>query len=177
MSRRLRSILPTTHQHLKPKVVDSKEIQNKLSNSRLIQKQNYDKTAKPLKPLKTGQSIRVQMKGKWLPAVILEKHENRSYSVQTQNGGIYRRNRRFLLPTNEKLDITDNMPNIVLQPETADQSDFNITTNSPISPEQPLNENNQQTINQNKSIVQPYVTRYGRLVKPNVLFSSDNWEK
>ena len=120
----------------------------------MIQKRNYDKTAKPLKSLNIGQSVRVQIKGEWLPAVILDKYKNRSYSVQTENGGIYRRNRRFLIPTNEKIDIGDNMPNIVLQQEsqTTDQPDLNITSNLPISSEQaqlPTNEKSKQTINQN----------------------------
>ena len=87
-----------------------------------------------------------------------------------------------MLPTNEKLYFGDNMPNIVLQQEsqTTDQPDLNITSNLPISSEQaqlPTNEKSKQTINQNNSTPQMYVTRSGRTVKPNVKYSSEKWHK
>ncbi|RXN13424.1 putative protein K02A2.6-like protein [Labeo rohita] len=73
MSRRLRSILPTTNKPLLPKT------------------------------LRTGQPVRIQERGLWKPAVIVHPaNTERSYHVCTLDGQVYRRNRRQLLSTKEE---------------------------------------------------------------------------
>ncbi|KAH3817998.1 hypothetical protein DPMN_119583 [Dreissena polymorpha] len=84
----------------------------------------------------------------------------RSYEVQTQSGGIYRRTRRLLRKTNESFpDITDFEPNILAQ------------TFSKVTPNtNPHRYNLDQEINRSASpINDPYQTRSGRVVKPNKL--------
>ena len=73
-----------------------------------MEKSYFDKRTKPLEPLELGDSARVQnMQNKtWQPAVITDKHNDRSYSVRTQNGATYRRNRRHLIKTNECMPVT-----------------------------------------------------------------------
>ena len=68
----------------------------------------FDRRTKPLEPLDLGDSACVQnMQNKtWQPAVITDKHNDRSYSVRTQNGATYRRNRRHLIKTNECMPVT-----------------------------------------------------------------------
>jgi transposase InsO family protein len=71
MSRRLRSILPATGQQLKPQTVNADMAKKALQHKQQRQKFYYDRNAAPLKPLYTGESVRVQQKdGRWKPAVI-----------------------------------------------------------------------------------------------------------
>ena len=60
------------------------------------------KTAKRLKPLKPGDSIRYLKEGKWEPAIVKEKHEApRSCNIMTEHGKELRRNRVHLQKTAE----------------------------------------------------------------------------
>jgi len=102
MGRQLRSILPTTREKLIPKTPITAEVKKKITLRKKKTKNYCDKSAQPLKPLKEGESARVQLKGqKWEPAVVIRKHNERSYTVRTKDGTIYRRNRRQLMKTNE----------------------------------------------------------------------------
>ena len=58
---------------------------------KMNQKENYDKSAKSLPK---GDECRVEFGKVWKPALILDKHGKRSYKIQTEDGAIYRRNRR-----------------------------------------------------------------------------------
>ena len=94
MSRRLRSHLPNTKSQLKPQVVDSEKMKKKLEEKQVKQKQCYDKGSKKLSTLKEEESVRVQVKSKWKPAVIKGKLQApRSYIVQMSNGQSLRRNK------------------------------------------------------------------------------------
>ncbi|KAH3847951.1 hypothetical protein DPMN_090287 [Dreissena polymorpha] len=102
----------------------------------------------------------------WLPAKVIKVQGERSYEVQTQSGGIYRRNRRLLHKTNESFpEITDFEPNILVQTFPK------VTSNT-----NPHRYNLDQEINRSASpINDPYQTRSGRVVKPNNLNSGDQW--
>ncbi|CAB4023546.1 sec1 family domain-containing 2 [Paramuricea clavata] len=92
MSRMLKSKLPTTMAILQPKVQEN--VREKLEQRAEKQKEYFDRKAKPLRPVKIGKV--------WEPAVITGTHkEPRSFIVTTPQGGVYRRNRRHLLPTSE----------------------------------------------------------------------------
>ena len=71
-------------------------------------KSNYDRSAKRLKPLTTGEQIRIQQGNRWKPAVVTKQVNDRSYIVNTDDGGSYRRNRRHLLKTNESPSLPSN---------------------------------------------------------------------
>jgi hypothetical protein len=97
MSRRLRSHLPNTKSQLKPQVVDSEKMKKKLEEKQVKQKQCYDKGSKKLSTLEEEESVRVQVKSKWKPAVIKGKLQApRSYIVQMSNGQSLRRNRQHI---------------------------------------------------------------------------------
>ena len=162
MSRRLRSILPTTKTLLKPQTVNTQTVREKMKKSRSTQKHYFDRQAKPLPPLTEGQAVRIQMKNKWVKAKVLNSDNDRSYTVQTENGGIYRRNRRHLMNTKDTCpEMPECFPNVLLQPEPCSKSK---TTESAKPP------NQTQSLTHNTSSAaaksQQYVTRYGRSVKP-----------
>ena len=61
------------------------------------QKASYDRSAIPLPPLQTGETVRVQKDGEWKPAKVIEVADTpRSYKVETPDGAVYHRNRRHL---------------------------------------------------------------------------------
>ena len=98
MNRRLRTDLQTHHKELLPKPSDLKATRKALEQRKLEQKRYYDRSAKELPPLHPNDSVRICHKGKWEPAVVIDLDETpRSYHVRTQDGSIFRRNRRHLL--------------------------------------------------------------------------------
>ena len=102
MSRRLRSVIPTTPDQLKPKLIDPEDIKQKLKAKQAQQKLHYDKGSKALPPLKKNELIRMQIQNRWLPATVVgEAGTPRSYNVLSPSGRVLRRNRRHLLKTGE----------------------------------------------------------------------------
>ena len=69
-----------------------------------VQKLEYDKSAKNMKPLHAGDSVRYQHEKTWEPAIVVQQHHSqRSYIITTQTGQTLQRNRPHLLKTNETL--------------------------------------------------------------------------
>ena len=100
MSRMLKSKLPTTMALLQPEVQE--HVRERLEQRAKTQKEYFDRNAKPLQPVKMYQSARIRQGKVWEPAVITGMHKApRSFLVTTPQGGVYRRNRRHLLPTSE----------------------------------------------------------------------------
>ena len=66
------------------------------------QKKNYNKGAKDLEKLETGEVVRIWGKGWDRKAVVTKKVNPRSYVVRTEGGGVYRRNRRDLMSVKER---------------------------------------------------------------------------
>ena len=84
MSRRLHSILPCTHTQLLPHTIDIDRFRKQLIHTREKQKSTFDKNAHNLKPLQIGESVRIKYgDGLWKPAVVTDKNDTRSYTVQT----------------------------------------------------------------------------------------------
>ncbi|KAK7912921.1 hypothetical protein WMY93_013132 [Mugilogobius chulae] len=99
MSRRLRSVLPVTSQHLKPRVTGWRAVQKTREKKQALQKLYYDRSARPLTTLQQGDHVRYQQDtGLWKPAVIIKPAETeRSYIIHTGEGKMLRRNRRHLM--------------------------------------------------------------------------------
>ena len=94
--------LPTTPVLLKP-LYPTENIKEGLSRCAEIQQQYYNRNAKVLKPLNTGDTVRVRKPGQktWTHAVVTRVTEApRSYVVDSE-GTSYRRNRRYLIKTTE----------------------------------------------------------------------------
>lgn len=107
MSRRLRSVLPSTKSQLQPEIVSYKDGHAKWQQRQQYQKRYYDTSSKPLPPLHSGECVRVQEQGRWKPAVIIQPADTeRSYILRTHDGQMYRRNLRHLRTTTE--DCPDN---------------------------------------------------------------------
>ena len=121
MSRRLRSVLPCLQSQLIPNTPDVVKINNHLKRNRTLQKKYYDTGTKQFKPLNHNGTVRIQdhINKTWKPAVVVQKHNQRSYLERTEDGAEYRRNRRHLLKTNEKSlnqNEFDSFPNVLDQP-------------------------------------------------------------
>ena len=118
MGHRTRTKLPTTSALLEPQY-PTENIKEGLSRCSEIQQQYYKRNAKVLKPLNTGDTVRVRKPGQktWTPAVVTRVTEApRSYVVDAE-GTSYRRNRRDLIKTteatNQQLDLEDSKTNTI----------------------------------------------------------------
>ena len=93
------------------KTIDPTVVQKELTQCWQQQKIYYDQHTKPLKQLKTGDSILVSAKDdKWKPAKVTGINENGpcSYSIVTPQGQHYRRNRKDLTsPVNNNTTVDD----------------------------------------------------------------------
>ena len=177
-SRRYRSVLPSTHQQLLPKVVDRSKVKVKLEQRHVRQKHYFDKGSKNLKPLEVGESVRLKHNNKtWQSAVVTEKHSNRSYIVETEAGNCYRRNRRFLQKTGEhhKFDNSHDIQPFDAKSSTHLSSPQKVQSNLDQA-EQPCTDQNTYVDESSQKLMssqkcsresnQPYITRAGRKVKP-----------
>lgn len=107
MSRRLKSIIPTTSAQLQPQVVDPNSVKEKQSQKQEKQKHYYDLHAKPLPSLAQGERIRIKMGKQWKPGTVEHMAETpRSYWIKTDEGGEYRRNRKMIRKSPEKRPST-----------------------------------------------------------------------
>ena len=102
--RRTRTLLPTTSSLLKLKVQE--DVKEKLIKQKSKQTKCYDRSCKELPPLQSGEIVRVAPKQgdrerKWFKARVEEQVDLRSYEVRTEDGKLYRRNRRHLRQSEE----------------------------------------------------------------------------
>ena len=102
MGRQLRSVLPTTSKHLEPKTINPDEVTAKRQHLQASQKNYYDRTSHQMSSVRTGDNVYVKLTKdeNWKPAqVVAQSSTPRSFSVQTEGGQIYRRNRRHIRHT------------------------------------------------------------------------------
>ena len=114
MGRQTKTLVPTAGTLLHPRTINLTTVQKELIQRQRKQKFYYDQHAKPLKHLKTGDSVLVSAKdGKWKPAKVTGITENgpRSYNIITPQGQHYRRNRKDLRklasPVNTDTSVDD----------------------------------------------------------------------
>ena len=129
--RRTRTLIPTTKKMLEPKIPCKSYIKKRQESRNKAVKQHYDKTAKDLITIKTGNKVMMYPidGGKlWEAGTVEDKIDDRSYQVRAdRNDNLYRRNRIHLRP-------------VLDQPEQ----------NEPIPEDIPNKENEQQVPEQNK---------------------------
>lgn len=95
--RRTKTLLPVDEHLLRPRYADV--IKEKLYERKERQTYYYSTGTKELKPLLEGDTIRIRRTGNekgWKKAYVQEQSVARSYKVRTEDGRIYRRNRRHL---------------------------------------------------------------------------------
>ena len=133
------------------------QVKDKLIKRQVAQKHYYDKSSKPLPPLKPNEHVRYRDGLIWKPAIVMSTHAApHSYIIQTQNGTILRRNRRHLKRTAEQVPITQSYD------DEEDASQDNVVNG------QNLNERSVHPEPDNNPIplsVPERRSRYGRLIK------------
>eukprot|EP00118_Oscarella_pearsei_P019209 m.202986 g.202986 ORF g.202986 m.202986 type:complete len:169 (+) comp39617_c0_seq4:680-1186(+) len=116
-SRRCKTLLPVTQQMLVPRVVP--DAHKTLLTAKKKQADQYNVGAHDLPILSSGEVVRVQsIQGgrSWKKAVVQSEVAKRSYQVQSEDGAVYRRNRRHLRSTKEAMRTT---PEATQQEESA----------------------------------------------------------
>ena len=99
-SRRTRTLVPSARSLLKPQICEN--VEQKLIDKKKKQADAYNRHTKELSTLQPGQVVRVRAGDRWVKSKVEEQVDVRSYKIQTENGRVYRRNRRHLRPTLEQ---------------------------------------------------------------------------
>ena len=98
--RQCRTFLPTARSNLSPRA--PVDVRQHLVSAKARQAQQFNRGAKPLRPLVEGETVRMRLPGRstWSAGICLRSVADRSYLVRVDNA-VYRRNRRHLLATGE----------------------------------------------------------------------------
>ena len=147
--RRTRTLLPTTNTLRKPKRVT--HVKKEMTVRKNKQKQYYDSNTKSLNDLEKGDIGRIRPHGRdneWKKGIVEGKVNIKSYNVKTEDGGIYRRNRRHLRSSKEQFELND--PNVEMKYN--DRQDDSCVRSNETSCE-----------NIEHSLVQVEPRRYGRV--------------
>ncbi|KAJ8035030.1 hypothetical protein HOLleu_22106 [Holothuria leucospilota] len=103
MARRTATKLPTVQKLLEPVVIAPQKIQQDIEKRQNKARHYFDQKTIHLKPLQQQDTIRVRVGKQWKPARLLfPNRQPRSYNLETEQGKIWRRNRRDILKTNEQ---------------------------------------------------------------------------
>ena len=85
-----------------PKTPNTRQTKLALAKNKQRAKSYYDRTAKPLPRPAANDLIRAQIQDtRWQPAIVKNKHSDRSFTVRTHDGNLYRRNRHKLIKSHE----------------------------------------------------------------------------
>jgi hypothetical protein len=117
LNRRTKTLLPMSNRLLKPELHTN--IAQKQERNQARQAFYYDKTSKELEPLKDGDVVRVKPQKrdpKWIKAKVEKQVDVRSYQIRTEDGRVFRRNRRQLNKTPEQCNPTEYIPAVPLEP-------------------------------------------------------------
>ena len=137
MSRQLRSVLPVLPRDLNSKIIPPSSFQQARERQQKLQTESYNRHSKDLKPLLKDQTVWVKLdhNARWQKALILKKYEYApwSYILQTENGKVYRQNRRQIRERNQSMstephfEATSPEPNIPGdQPHVSPQAQIRI---------------------------------------------------
>ena len=179
MGRKLRSVLPVTVDQLLPKTPPTEQIKENIHCAKQQQKKYYDQGSKTQTSLSIGDTARIQHDKTWKPAVVMEKHNDRSYSVKTPDGAVYRRNRRHLLKSKETIPNYQANSECTPDHSLSYQPSFENAEKGKSLQEPQICKSSSFTRNNNADLVippgkndmTPYITRFGRTVKPKIIES------
>ena len=169
MSRRTRTTIPTAEVLLKPEVADG--VFDNIIRKRQQAKATYDKRARPLPELQVGEPVRLQPvnpKAPWEKGSCVAKVGPRSFLIETENGNLYRRNRKFIRqdPSQEQARPTVTNSSSTSQPSISDS----VSTHPSLTQTQGISHSDPTTADE-RWIPQPQqavVTRSGRTsVRPS----------
>ena len=130
-------------------------MQKKLEGRKNREKFYYDRGAKDLKELRPGDVVRIKIQDKdkeWVKAKVAEKVDPRSYKARTEDGMLYRRNRRHVMETKEKFnDKLNEYP--TSKKDTGSKNTINERKSSQFSKNTANNENTVNNENANTTTV------------------------
>ena len=140
--RRYRSTLPINTTLLRIHPVNNDEFIELRRGIQDKQGAYYNQHSKPLKDLYDEEKVRIlEPSGKkWKPATVMKRYEEpRSFCVKTEDGTMYRRNRRHLLKTNEgnRIQILDDKQDTSELNKSTDGSSTNNNSDVGLVEDQP----------------------------------------
>lgn len=131
MNRKIRTTLPYYTE------IKESEVLTKMDTLKRRQKHYFDKSTKPLSPLAKDDVVRIQDQDTWSrKATVLQEVGPRSYEVRTEDGNVFRRNRRNLLKTKEHFQETScdaENENVVSLPDTVPERRTNAHNQTNVS--------------------------------------------
>ncbi|KAK3088327.1 hypothetical protein FSP39_017653, partial [Pinctada imbricata] len=166
MNRRTKTLLPTKGELLQSDNNGIAGLQRKFEAAKAKQAEYFNRSSRSLPTLKPGDLVRVKTPDKpWQKGTVISGPENHSYHVETERGGIYRRNRRHIRRSSES----------TVTPRSSEE-DFEVEASAePIS--QPISEPNVSALNTADSVPVPkglqIVTRSGRISKQSAIEIQD----
>ena len=105
MGRRTKTLLPTAQSLLMPKTTQPGIEKSQLKECQRAQPKYYNRNTKDLPTLSEGDVVRMKPfklgAKSWPKAQVTARLDERSYTVETDNGTVYRRNRQHLNKTSE----------------------------------------------------------------------------
>lgn len=100
-----------TSQMLTPQIVTN-TVQTMLETRQNKQKEYFHQGSKPLQKLQIGENVRIWQDGVWNAVQVTGLSDQpRSFVVQTTDGQVYRRNRKFLIKSKEQSNKTKEVDN------------------------------------------------------------------
>ena len=159
MNRRSRTLLPTSTTLLQPCSVTLETQQSKLREKQKNQTRYYNRQAKDLDALKKGDVVRMKPtragQHQWKKATVTSSYGNRSYLVETEDGGKYRRNRVHLRKSEETAYTDDDID------PTSPPNDEQPESEPPTSevPEQTLDVSQSSSLPSDATIQSPILRR------------------
>ena len=105
MGRWTKTLLPTAQSLLKPKTTQSEIERSQLKERQRAKAKYYNRNTKDLPTLNEGDVVRMKPfklgAKSWLKTQVTARLDKRSYTVEAENGTVYRRNRQHLKETSE----------------------------------------------------------------------------
>lgn len=132
MSRRTKTLLPTTQSLLLSKNIDLENEKRELRQRQQVQAKYYNRRARDLPSLAEGDVVRIKPfklgEKSCRKAQVTARLDKRSYTVETEDGAVYRRNRHHLRHTSEP----PTQPIIPEQPMDASKTLSTSTSREPM---------------------------------------------
>ena len=114
----------------------------------------------------------------WKPAAITDQHSNRSYILQTHDGNVYCRNRKFIHKSKDQTrEDSDLMPLLKIQEKNCELSGMLMSQAYSKKTEPPQLITSREINPPSKLDSDTYITRSGRKVIPNKYLSDPVWHK
>ncbi|UYV81030.1 K02A2.6-like [Cordylochernes scorpioides] len=173
MGRNLRTLIPMKTTKLKPAFISTENILQQKRENQYKMKEYYDRNAKILPKMSSGEQVNAKTSNAWRPATIIgEANQPRSYIIQNNEGRMLKRNRVHLRPRSYPVGqrrSSQSSPQLDPAPSTSSESSGQREPGEfprlNLSPEELAPSTSTPIGNYNEGGT-AYTTRSGRVVKP-----------